>query len=424
MIVKLYNGALSPLLAVVVVVYSGCEMLTDNNFITYDQLHGKRVLVRADFNVPIQDNAVQDISRIKNIAPTINFLKKAKAKIILISHLGKTNQKNEEQSLKNVVKAISDEYKSNVIFIDDCLSDQATNIIEKASYDDLILLENLRFYKEEEACDTEFAEKLARLADFYINEAFSVSHRKHASVYEVPKFLPHALGLSFVKEINVIDNFLNNAKSPKMSIVGGAKLSTKVNLLKNLVKKVDKLALGGGIAGAFLAFQGNTTLKISAQKEFESEVIEIVGNAKEHGCELIFPIDFCALISEDNEKSIITSDEVNASIFDIGPKSAELFIQHIRKSATVLWNGPVGLFEKPPFDCATRMIGEEIGRLTKAGKIVSIVGGGDTAHAMNKFGIVNDLTYQSTSGGAFLAYLEGSKLPGLIAMEDAFVLKE
>lgn len=401
-------------------------MLTNGlvDFITYDQLRGKKVLVRVDFNVPIQDGVVQDASRIKNIAPTIRFLKRAKAKIILISHLGKTNPKNDDQSLRNVVKALSDEYESNVVFIDDCLSKQAADIIEKSSCDDLILLENLRFYKEEEACDTEFAGRLAQLADFYINEAFSVSHRKHASVYELPKFLPHALGLSFVKEIGVIDNFLNHAKSPKMSIVGGAKLSTKVNLLKNLVKKVDKLALGGGIAGAFLAFQGNTALKISAQKEFESEVVEIVGNAKEHGCELIFPVDFCALISEDKGNSIITSDDVNASIFDIGPKSADLFIRHIRESATVLWNGPVGLFEKPPFDCATRTIGKEIGRLTKAGKIVSIVGGGDTAHAMNKFGIANDLTYQSTSGGAFLAYLEGSKLPGLAAMQDAFVLRE
>lgn len=395
-----------------------------NNSITATDLQGKRVIVRVDLNVPIKNGIVQDISRIKNIAPTINFLKKAHTKIILISHLGKTNVKNDAQSLKHVIKILEDEYKSKIVFIDDCLSEQADEIIAKASFDDLILLENLRFYKEEEACDQEFAQKLAKLGDFYINESFSVSHRKHASIYALPQFLPHALGLAFIKEIGIIDNFLNNAKSPKISIVGGAKLSTKVNLLKNLVKKVDKLALGGGVAGAFLAFQGNTTLKIAAQKEFEKEVIEIVGNAKEYGCELIFPVDFCALISEDNENSIITTDGFNASIFDIGPKSVKLFLQHIKESSTVLWNGPVGLFETVPFDFGTRTIGKEIARLTREGKIISILGGGDTAFAMNKFGFSKDLTYQSTSGGAFLAYLEGNKLPGLTVMKNALLLRE
>lgn len=394
------------------------------NFIAATDLQGKRVIVRVDLNVPIQNGLVQDISRIRNIAPTINFLKKAHSKIILISHFGKTSSKNEAQSLKQVVSALENEYKSKVVFIDDCLSEQADKIISEASFDDLILLENLRFYKEEEACDQEFAKKLAKFGDFYINEAFSVSHRKHASVYALPLFLPHALGLAFKKEMGVIDNFLNNAKSPKMSIVGGAKLSTKVNLLKNLVKKVDKLALGGGIAGAFLAFQGNTSLKIAAQKEFEKEVIEIVGKAKECGCKLIFPVDFSALMSENNENSIITVDGLDASIFDIGPESVKLFLRHIRESATILWNGPVGLFEKTPFDFGTRSIGEEIARLTREGRIVSIVGGGDTGFAMNKFGFSKDLTYQSTSGGALLAYLEGNKLPGLMAMKDASSLQE
>ena len=398
--------------------------MTTTNFIATTDLQGKRVIVRVDLNVPIQNGLVQDISRIRNIAPTINFLKKVHSKIILISHFGKTSSKNEAQSLRQVVSALENEYKSKVVFIDDCLSEQADKIISEASFDDLILLENLRFYKEEEACDQEFAKKLAKFGDFYINEAFSVSHRKHASVYALPLFLPHALGLAFKKEMGVIDNFLNNAKSPKMSIVGGAKLSTKVNLLKNLVKKVDKLALGGGIAGAFLAFQGNTSLKIAAQKEFEKEVIEIVGKAKECGCELIFPVDFSVLMSENNENSIITADGLNASIFDIGPESVKLFLRHIRESATILWNGPVGLFEKTPFDFGTRSIGEEIARLTREGRIVSIVGGGDTGFAMNKFGFSKDLTYQSTSGGALLAYLEGSKLPGLMAMKDAFSLQE
>ena len=395
--------------------------MVNSNLVTVNDLRNKKVLVRVDFNVPIEDGIVQDVSRIKNVAPTIDYLKKAQAKIILISHLGKTKQR---QSLRCVVDELSKEYASKVIFIDDCLDTRAKDIVEKSSYDDLILMENLRFYEEEENCCEQFAKKLADLADFYINEAFSVSHRKHASVYEIPKFLPHAFGLSFLREIKVIDDFLKNAKSPKMSIVGGAKLSTKINLLKNLVKKVDKLALGGGIAGAFLAFQGDSSLKVFDPGEYKSDIIEILENAKECGCEIILPIDFSALISDSNENNsaIISSGATNTSVFDIGPASIDLFKKHIMESSTILWNGPVGLFEKAPFDFGTMSLAKEVGRLSREGKITSIVGGGDTGFAMNKFGVADDLTYQSTSGGAFLSYLEGTELPGITAMKEACVL--
>lgn len=386
-----------------------------------NELRNKSVLVRVDFNVPLCDGVVQDISRIKNVAPTIEFLKKAHAKIILISHLGKGG--SDGKSLRCIVDELSKEYNSNVIFIDDCLHAEAKDIIDSASCNDLILLENLRFYKEEESNDQEFARKLASLADFYINEAFSVSHRKHASICGIPKFLPHAFGLSFLKEINVIDDFLDNAKSPKMSIVGGSKLSTKINLLKNLVKKIDKLALGGGIAGAFLAFQGSCSMKIFDPGEYKNDIIEILENARKHGCEIILPIDFSALVSDSKrcEDTIVTSGN-GTSIFDIGPASIELFKKHIMESSTILWNGPVGLFEKAPFDFGTMSLAKEVGRLSRQGKIVSIVGGGDTAFAMNKFEVAQDITYQSTSGGAFLAYLEGGALPGIVAMTDAYTL--
>ncbi len=398
--------------------------MLNSKIVTINELKNKKVLVRVDFNVPVDEGVVQDISRMKNIASTIDFLKKAQAKIILISHLGKTTVGVQAQSLRCVIDILSKKYNSKVVFIEDCLDINAKDIIEKSSYDDLILLENLRFHKEEEECNTQFAKKLADLADFYINEAFSVSHRKHASVYEIPKFLPHAFGLSFLKEIKVIDDFLNNAKPPKMSIVGGSKLSTKIKLLKNLVKKIDKLALGGGIAGAFLAFQGNSSLKVFEPGEYENDVIEILENAKKYECEIILPIDFAALISDSDAGSnaIITS-EANTSVFDIGPASIELFKKHIMESSTILWNGPVGLFEKAPFDFGTMSLAKEVGRLSREGKITSIVGGGDTAFAMNKFGVAQDLTYRSTSGGAFLTYLEGSELPGFIAMKDACILK-
>jgi phosphoglycerate kinase len=371
-----------------------------------------------DLNVPTHDGVVQDISRIKNIASTIEFLKKAGAKIILISHLGKTMAATKSNSLQVVIKDLSNEYNSNVVFIDDYINQDVTGIIDAASYNDIILLENLRFHPEEEGCCVEFAKKLAKLGDFYINEAFSVSHRRHASICELPKLLPHAFGLSFLNEIKIIDDFLNVAKPPKMSIIGGAKLSTKVKLLKNLSKKVDKLALGGGIAGAFLAFQGNSLLSIFNQKEFEADVAEILENAKKFRCEIILPIDFSALIGGSCDGSIISCNEISASVFDVGPATVELFKRHIRESATILWNGPVGLFEKTPFDYGTMSLAREVGELSRDGKIVSIVGGGDTAFAMNKFGVAKYLTYQSTSGGAFLTYLEGGELPGISAMKN------
>ena len=387
----------------------------------------KRVLVRVDFNVPTKDGIVEDISRIKNAAPTIKLLQEAGARIILTSHLGKTSAYNPKKSLKILIEHISKEFNANVVFIKDFLDENTKKIIEACKRQDIILLENLRFYPQEEACDPEFAKQLASLADFYINEAFSVSHRKHASIYEVPNFIPHVFGLSFLEEISTLETFLNGAQSPKMCIIGGSKLSTKVKLLKNLTTKVDKLALGGGIAGAFLGFFGNSSFKVFNQSEHDEHIREILSNAESHHCELIMPMDFSALISNDPEcldQAIISSGGTeNANIFDIGPQSVELFKKHIRESALVLWNGPLGLFEKEPFDFGTKSIGEEIAKQTILGNITSIVGGGDTAYAMNKFGFAKDLSYQSTSGGAFLTYLEGGELYGITAMKDGYILK-
>jgi phosphoglycerate kinase len=210
-----------------------------------------------------------------------------------------------------------------------------------------------------------------------------------------------------------------------MTIVGGSKLSTKINLLKNLVKKVDKLALGGGIAGAFLAYYGNDSLQMFHYDEYRSEMTEIVENASQHGCELILPVDFSALIHkhDNDDRTIMYSGNGKTSVFDIGPESVELFRRHIRESATVLWNGPLGLFEKTPFDFGTMSVAQEIASRSREGKLTSIIGGGDTAFAMSKFGIDKDLTYKSTSGGAFLTYLEGNSLPGIIAMENASTLQ-
>ncbi|GHT95720.1 phosphoglycerate kinase [Alphaproteobacteria bacterium] len=394
--------------------------------IASNDLKNKRVLVRVDFNVPMQDGVVQDLSRIKLVSPTIAFLKKVGAKIILMSHLGKPFQWEEKLSLRNLLKIIAEEYSSNVTFIEDYLDANTSRIISDSPPNDLILLENLRFHPGEVACDDDFARKLASLADFYINDAFSTSHRKHASICAVPKFLPHAFGLSFVSELRILDYFFNNAPSPKMTIVGGSKLSTKINLLKNLVKRTNKLALGGGIAGAFLGYHDTHSLKILDGEEYAEEVAEIIENAGKYKCELILPVDFSALVSkyDHSDYVVVSSSNSNTSIFDIGPESVELFRRHLRESACVLWNGPLGLFEKTPFDFGTISVAQEVAALSREGKLISIIGGGDTAFAMNKFGITKDLTYKSTSGGAFLTYLEGNSLPGIIAMKDAIRLVE
>jgi phosphoglycerate kinase len=396
----------------------------NSKIITRNDLRNKKVLVRVDFNLPVDDGVIQDNSRIKNAFPTIKFLKDARAKIILISHFGKTTYPNHVQSLKIVAKEVAKEYDSDVIFIEDCLSKQAEITINESPVDSIILMENLRFHLGEEKCDVKFAKRLAKLADFYINEAFSTSHRKHASIFAIPRFLPHALGLSFKKEIETMDKFLNNSQSPKMCIIGGAKLSTKINLLKNLVKRVDKLALGGGIAGAFLSFLGNSSLKIFNLREYKNDVMEIIENSRRYNCELIIPVDFSALVSSGGafHHAIVSSENDNATIFDIGPGSVELFKRHVRESKMVLWNGPVGLFEKAPFDFGTISIAKDVAQLTQDGKLISIIGGGDTSFAMNKFNISRDLSYVSTAGGAFLSYLEGTKLPGLQAMKDPYIL--
>ncbi|MDR2794930.1 MAG: phosphoglycerate kinase [Holosporaceae bacterium] len=392
--------------------------------ITIDDIKNMKVLLRADFNVPMQDGVIQDLARIKHVAPTIEFLKKAGSKIILASHWGKPSGYEEKLSLKYLIPAIADIYNINVVFVDDCLKANASEIIDAASPDDLILLENLRFYREEENCNDYFAKKIASLADFYINDAFSTSHRNHASICAIPKFLPHAFGLAFMNEWRMLDYFFHNAPAPRMSIVGGSKLSTKINLLKNLVKKVNKLALGGGIAGAFLAYYGNDSLKMFRHEEYRNDMMEILGNAQEYGCELILPVDFSALIHKHDydDRTIIYSGNDKTSVFDIGPESVELFRKHIRESATVLWNGPLGLFEKTPFDFGTMSVAQEIATRSREGKLTSIIGGGDTAFAMSKFGIDQDLTYKSTSGGAFLTYLEGNSLPGITAMENPMTL--
>jgi phosphoglycerate kinase len=394
-----------------------------SKIITKDALKSRNVLVRVDFNVPMENGVAQDNSRIKNALPTIKFLKEAGAKIILLSHLGSTASRNHAQSLKNILNNVADECESKIAFVEDCLSENAHHTIKCASDGDIILMENLRFYPEEEKCDLDFAKCISSLGDFYINEAFSASHRKHASIFAVPKFLPHAFGLSFANEIQLIDNFFDDATSHKMGIIGGAKLSTKINLLKKLVKNVDKLALGGSIAVAFLSHFKKLPKCPYSSDVYAEEISQITENAKKYGCELVMPVDFLIADAKQRPCLMDASDVDTASIFDIGPRSVELFKHHLRECKIALWNGPMGMFEKEHYDQSTISLAQEISSLSKNGKLISIICGGDTTFAMNKFNVSQHISHVSTAGGALLSYLSDSELPGILAMTDPYVLQ-
>jgi phosphoglycerate kinase len=379
-------------------------------------LAGKIVLVRVDFNVPMDDGAIMDDVRIKVPLKTVQDLRNRGAKVVLMSHLGKPSNGDKVLSLKQLIPTIERIYGCPVIFIENYLEKGTRDFICKIPQNDMILFENLRFHEQEEDCDLEFAKKLASLGDVFVNEAFSVSHRKHASVFGIPQFLPSILGENFKKEIKNIETFFNKKSGKRMAIIGGSKLPTKIKLLKKLVSKVDKLALGGGIAGAFLSYLGNESLTLSNPGEYASDVKEIIDNAKKFGCELIVPTDFSALISSNHDNAIIRSDNSNTSVFDIGPDSVELLKEHIVNSNMVLWNGPVGLFERSPFEFGTKTIAEFIAERTQNHGLISIIGGGDTGFAMKKFNVADKVTCISTAGGAFLTYIEDEDCPALEAI--------
>ena len=380
------------------------------------ELSGKIVLVRVDFNVPMDGGVIMDDTRMRGPVATVSNLRKMGAKVVLISHLGKATDQTEIQSLRQLIPYIEKIYKGHVQFIENYLDEDARSLIEKSPQNDLILLENLRFHPQEEKCDLDFARKLASLGDFFVNEAFSVSHRKHASVFGIPQFLPSSLGENFKKEIKNIEGFFNHASGKRMAIIGGSKLPTKIKLLKRLVTKVDKLALGGGIAGAFLSYHNRISAEIFDLNEYESDVKEILDNAKKFGCELIIPTDFSALVSTKTDHAIMRSENSNTTVFDIGPDSVKLLESHIVDSDVVLWNGPVGLFERSPFEFGTKAIAEFIAERTQNHQLISIIGGGDTGFAMKKFNVADKMTCISTAGGAFLNYVENEDCPALEAI--------
>lgn len=380
----------------------------------------KTVLVRADLNVPCVDGKITDETRINRLMPTLKKLIQDQAKIVLLSHFGRPKGFSEKDSLKFLTTVLAQKSGVNVHFSSDCIGDVAVQKINLASAGEIILLENVRFHEEEEKGDLAFAKKLAELGDFYINDAFSASHRAHASISLLPQLLPHAGGINFIDEVNALTRILVSPEKPVFALVGGAKVSTKLALLNNLLDKVTHLVLGGGIANTFLSAQGFFVGKSLYEPDLVDTAKAILKCAQEKHVEILLPSDVSVAKSIDDAKnarcvsvSSICDDDM---IFDLGEKAVETLIKKIGNAKTVLWNGPLGLFEVPPFDYSTTALMRHVAKQTELKKMISVAGGGDTVSALSHAGVQDDFSYVSTAGGAFLEWLEGKELPGVSAL--------
>ena len=382
-------------------------------------LKGKKVLLRVDLNVPMKNGAITETSRIEKIIPTINFLVEKKAKIIIISHIGRPKGKVvEEMSLKPISEKLSFLLKKKVLFNKDVINENTLLEINKISNGSIIMLENIRFNEGEETNDKEFSKKMSSLGDIYINDAFSCSHRSHASVEGITKYIPSYFGLQITEEINALKKLTSEIKEPVSLIIGGSKISTKIKIINNLIKKFNNIIIVGGMANTMLKHTGVSVGKSICEYECAPLVKEIIENSKKYNCDITLPKDVIvskSLNGNGKEKNINEIDE-NDMILDIGSKTISSIETTINKSKTVLWNGPAGYFENPNFQNGTKKILELISQKTKNDKIFSVAGGGETVAAINKFKKFDSFTFVSTAGGAFLEYLEGKTLPAIKAL--------
>lgn len=382
---------------------------------------GKRVLVRADLNVPVSGGRVSDATRLERVVPGLVDLAKRGAKVIVVSHFGRPkNGPDSSLSLAPIAQALAELAGQPVAFSDDCIGDVASLMVATLQDGDIAVLENLRFHKGEEKNDPAFAESLAKLADIYVGDAFSCAHRAHASTEGVTHHLPSYAGPLLMEEINALRTALERPQRPTAAVVGGAKVSTKIPVLKNLVAKVDRLIIGGGMANTFLQAMGVAVGKSLAEPEFHDIAREIMAEAKVRGCEIVLPVD--AVIAREFKASaaseVVALDAVpdDAMILDVGPASVAAVAKVLATCKTLLWNGPMGAFEIAPFGEGTFALARQAADLTRRGKLVSVAGGGDTVAALNAAGVTGDFTYVSTAGGAFLEWLEGRELPGIVAL--------
>jgi phosphoglycerate kinase len=381
----------------------------------------KRVLLRADLNVPVNDGQVTDATRIERLAPTIEALIGKGARVVVMSHFGRPKGVDPAQSLRPLVEPLSRAIGGRPVhFAADCIGPEAERVVAALKPGEVALLENLRFHPGEEANDPVFAGQLALLGDAYVDDAFSAAHRAHASIAALAHLLPAAAGRNMQAELEALGAALDHPERPVMALVGGAKVSTKLDLLKFISGKVDKLAIGGAMANTFLFAQGQPVGRSLCERDLADTARAVLGQAKERGCEIILPED--AVTAEKLEPGVVTrAVGVNAvpptaMILDIGPASVARIAAALEASKTLVWNGPVGAFETPPFDRATIAIARKVADLTRAGKLMSVAGGGDTVAALALAGVTDDLTYVSTAGGAFLEWLEGRELPGVAAL--------
>jgi phosphoglycerate kinase len=383
---------------------------------------GKRVLVRVDFNVPIEGGAVADATRIARVLPTIAKLAREGAKVIVLSHLGRPKGAiSPETSLRPVAQKMKELMPgTNVRFIGDCIGEEVKRGIGALNPGDVAVLENVRFYPGEEKNSKDFAKALAAHGEIYVNDAFSSSHRAHASIEAIADLLPSYAGLLMMAEITALGEALEQPERPVMAIVGGAKVSTKIEVLTNLVTRMDQLVVGGGMASTFLLANGIEVGVSLCEPDFVSTAKDIMALAARSGCDIVLPIDVVVAgeLKEYADHVVCPVDEVptDAMILDAGPQSLANLKHRLAQVRTVLWNGPLGAFETKPFGEGTLALAREIARLTREGSVISVAGGGDTVRALNAAGVASDLTYVSTAGGAFLEWLGGHDLPAVLAL--------
>ena len=383
-------------------------------------VNGKRVLVRCDFNVPPDEEAnITDARRIIAALPTIKYLMEHNAKVILCSHLGRPKGEfNMKYSLKPIAKRLSELLGKKVHMADDVIGDSAKSLVASLKEGDVMLLENVRFHKEEEANDMAFSKALAELADVYVNDAFGTAHRAHASTEGVAKYLPAVCGYLIQKEINVMGKALNNPVRPFVAILGGKKVSDKINVITNLIDKVDELLIGGGMAYTFFKAKGYEIGKSICEDDKVELAKELMEKAAHKGVKLLLPIDnvVATEFSNDAESKVVASNEIPADWegVDIGPETVKLYGDALKNAKTVIWNGPMGVFEFDKFAVGTNEIAKILGGLDA----ITIIGGGDSAAAIEKGGFADKMTHISTGGGASLEFLEGKELPGIACLLD------
>ena len=389
------------------------------NIKDHENLDQKKVLLRLDLNVPIKNGTITDQTRIDKILPIINFLLSKNSKIIVISHIGRPKgKKNSNLSLKPICENLEKKISKKITLISDDVFKLKKDDLFREKNDQIIFLENIRFYKEEENNDALFAKQLASLADLFVNDAFSCSHRAHASITKIAEFLPSFAGLQLEAELSALKKVTSEIKKPITCIIGGSKISTKIGIIKNLIPKFDNIIIVGGMANNILYHTGNQIGKSIKEENSEKIVQEIFKPSKQHSCSIAFPKDVLVGKNLQDKSKVKEINEIDAEdlILDIGPKTISEIKKIVEKSATVLWNGPAGYFENPNFANGSFEIAKAIVKKNKSNSIYSVVGGGDTIALINEINVINDFNFVSTAGGAFLEYLEGKDLPGIKAL--------